>query len=206
MGKIPHGKLYCAVAGSRAEEPNFVFLYSKFSSSLAFRLASSMTIRGTRAISATWIPKLSRHGPSSTLYRNVSSFEPSSRCAPTWQFRTHGSVSASAVSSWKCVANSVGQPRVSTMYFEMAHARPYPSKVLVPRPSSSTMMRLRGVAACRIEDDSSISAMKVEMPCCCRSPAPTRHRIRSTTLMRAEVAGTKDPTWAMATMDPRARM
>ena len=54
----------------------------------------------------------------------------------------------SAVSSWKCVAKSVGQPISRMRCSEIAHARPKPSYVLVPRPSSSMITRLRALAPC----------------------------------------------------------
>jgi hypothetical protein len=42
---------------------------------------------------------------------------------------------------------------------------------------------------------SSISAMKVDTPRAWQSPAPTRAKIASRGAMRAESAGTKQPTW-----------
>lgn len=47
---------------------------------------------------------------------------------------------------------------------EMAHARPNPSYVDVPRPSSSMMMSEFAVALLRIAAVSSISAMNVDTP------------------------------------------
>ena len=52
------------------------------------------------------------------------------------------------MSSWKWVANSVGQPISAMRCSEMAHARPKPSYVLVPRPSSSMMTRDLLLAPC----------------------------------------------------------
>ncbi len=54
----------------------------------------------------------------------------------------------SAVSSWKCVAKSVGQPSADMRCSLMAQARPKPSYVLVPRPSSSMMTSERALAPC----------------------------------------------------------
>lgn len=64
-----------------------------------------------------------------------------------------------------------------------------------PRPSSSMMMRESFVAADRIADASSISAMKVEIPRCCASPAPTLAKTASRTLSSADSHGTKLPTY-----------
>ncbi len=53
------------------------------------------------------------------------------------------------VSSWKWVAKRVGQPMTSMMCSDMAQARPNPSYVDVPRPSSSMMTRDLSVAPCK---------------------------------------------------------
>jgi hypothetical protein len=53
---------------------------------------------------------------------------------------------------------------------------------------------------------SSISAMKVEMPRSCESPAPTRTRMASTIEMEADSAGTKHPIWAISTTIATCRM
>jgi len=89
---------------------------------------------------------------------------------------------------------------------KLAHVVPNPSYVDVPLPSSSMMTRLDGVAVCildinaqsagvlqqglqqttqqrptfKIVAASSISAMNVDTPRNCRSPAPTRARTQST--------------------------
>ena len=69
-----------------------------------------------------------------------------------------------------------------------------PSKVLVPRPISSRIRRLRLVACLRMSETSVISTMKVDWPALRSSLAPMRVKIRSTTPIRADRAGTKDPT------------
>ncbi len=93
----------------------------------------------------------------------------------------------------------------------MAQARARPSKVEVPLPTSSRMSSERGVAWCRIRAHSAISTMKVLWPRARSSAAPTRVKSRSTTPMRARVAGTNDPvcantaisaTWRMAVLFP----
>ena len=81
-----------------------------------------------------------------------------------------------------------------------------PSKVLVPRPISSRIRRLRLVAQRRISLTSFISTMKVDWPLLRSSLAPMRVKIRSTRPMRAARAGTKDPIWAMRTMRATWRM
>ena len=53
-----------------------------------------------------------------------------------------------AVSSWKWVAKSVVQPMLAIKCSEMAHAKPKPSYVEVPLPSSSMMTSDRDVAPC----------------------------------------------------------
>ena len=73
-----------------------------------------------------------------------------------------------------------------------------PSKVLVPRPISSSMTRLLGVAFCRMCAVSTISTMKVDCPAVRLSDAPTLENIRSTTPRRAARAGTKLPIWAIS--------
>jgi len=92
------------------------------------------------------------------------------------------------------------------MCSEMAHARPKPSYVDVPRPSSSMMISDEGVAALRIAAVSSISAMKVEMPRSWQSPAPTRAKMASRMAILALAHGTKEPTCAMSTHAPTCRM
>ncbi len=53
---------------------------------------------------------------------------------------------------------------------------------------------------------STISTMKVDWPADRSSEAPMRVNTRSTTPMRAERAGTKEPIWAMSTMRATWRM
>ena len=53
-----------------------------------------------------------------------------------------------AVSSWKWVAKSVVQPMLAIKCSEMAQAKPKPSYVEVPLPSSSIITRDRDVAPC----------------------------------------------------------
>ena len=60
----------------------------------------------------------------------------------------------------------------------------------VPRPISSRITKLRGVAWVRIAAVSTISTMKVERPRARSSPAPTRLNRRSTTPSCARAAGT----------------
>src|SRR5213075_3175599 len=68
----------------------------------------------------------------------------------------------------------------------MAHARARPSKVEVPRPTSSISTRLFAVALCRIDALSVISTMKVERPPARSSAAPMRVKIWSMGPRRAE--------------------
>ena len=75
-----------------------------------------------------------------------------------------------------------------------------PSKVEVPRPISSRMSRLRAVAFFRISATSVISTMKVDLPEARSSDAPMRVKMRSTTPMRADFAGTKLPICAIRTI------
>ncbi len=81
-----------------------------------------------------------------------------------------------------------------------------PSKVEVPRPISSRTIRLRGVAWLRMLAVSVISTMKVDWPRARLSLAPTRVKIRSTTPMRAALAGTRLPIWAISTISATWRM
>ncbi len=83
------------------------------------------------------------------------------------------------------------------MYSATAQAIETPSKVEVPRPISSIMIRLRGVALRRIPAASIISSIKVDWPRARLSPAPTRVKIRSAMPIRATAAGTKLPAWAI---------
>ena len=84
---------------------------------------------------------------------------------------------ASALGVAEGIANTVMHPIFCTMCSLIAFANPYPSKVLVPLPSSSIIIRLRFVEVRRIDDASSISAMKVDIPRSWASPAPTRARM-----------------------------
>ena len=79
----------------------------------------------------------------------------------------------------------------------MAQASEMPSNVLVPRPTSSRMTRLRGVALFRMLAVSLISTMNVLWLRLRSSVAPTRANRRSTTPILARLAGTKLPTCAM---------
>lgn len=102
------------------------WLDEKSSSSTALRFASCTTDSGNWASSATWIPKLWSHTPSTTLYKRVISRPPPElfllpkvevpwlvsfssetppTCAETCRLPTKGAVSPRAVSSWKWVAN-----------------------------------------------------------------------------------------------------
>lgn len=69
--------------------------------------------------------------------------------AVTCRLWTAGRCAASAVSSWKWVANRQKQPISEAMCSLMAHARPKPSYVDVPLPSSSIMMSEFSVAELR---------------------------------------------------------
>jgi len=100
--------------------------------------------------------------PSFTLYNKVMLLSPEivfSMCAVTCKLRTVGTSLLSIVSSWKCVAKRQKQYNCFAIYLngkiqiiseftyakesnmntysEIAHAKPKPSDVLVPRPSSS---------------------------------------------------------------------
>ena len=74
-----------------------------------------------------------------------------------------------------------------------AQAIERPSKVEVPRPTSSSSTRLSGVAVLRICDVSVISTMNVERPRARLSLAPMRVKMRSMIGRRAERAGTNEP-------------
>ena len=75
-----------------------------------------------------------------------------------------------------------------------------PSKVEVPRPTSSSKIRLRGVCEAKICAVSFISTIKVELPRCNASCAPMRVIILSTTPTMASCAGTKEPICAIITI------
>ena len=68
--------------------------------------------------------------------------------------------------------------------------------MLVPRPISSRMTRLRAVALLRMLAVSFISTMKVDCPLASSSCAPTRVKMRSTRPMVARSAGTNEPICA----------
>jgi hypothetical protein len=104
---------------------------------------------------------------------------------------------ASAVSSWKWVANSARQRLTSCRCSTLAQAIDSPSKVAVPRPISSRMTSARGPAWLRMAAVSTISTMKVERPRARSSAAPTRLNSRSTMPIWADSAGTKEPICAM---------
>ena len=86
------------------------------------------------------------------------------------------------------------------IYSITAQAILKPSKVLVPRPISSRIRRLLFVAFRRILATSVISTMKVLCPLARSSEAPTRVKIRSTTPIFAEEAGTNEPICAIRTI------
>ena len=88
----------------------------------------------------------------------------------------------------------------------MAQARASPSKVLVPRPTSSSTTKDRGLALFKMLAISSISTMKVEALRAMSSAAPMRVNTRSTTPMRASAAGTNEPIWAKITIRATWRM
>src|SRR5258708_1189342 len=88
----------------------------------------------------------------------------------------------------------------------IAQASDRPSKVLVPRPISSSRMRLRAVALCRMLAASVISTMKVERPPARSSAAPMRVKIRSSGPNTARSAGTELPTCASSAMSPAGPM
>ena len=100
--------------------------------------------------------------PSSTLY-NIVSFS-SSASAFTYRFLTFGSSFYMAVISWKCVANKQSAPISVAMCSAIAQARPKPSFVDVPLPSSSMMIKLLDDAVLSMQEASNISDMKVEIP------------------------------------------
>ena len=81
-----------------------------------------------------------------------------------------------------------------------------PSYVLVPLPISSRMTSERGVAWFRMAAVSTISTMKVDWPVVRSSCSPARVKIRSTTPMLADSAGTKLPVCAMRTITAAWRM
>lgn len=58
------------------------------------------------------------------------------------------------------------------------------------------MTKLSRVACLKIALVSSISAMNVDTPLSCESPAPTRHRIESKMGTSANEQGTNEPIWA----------
>ena len=73
-------------------------------------------------------------------------------------------------SGWQRACDS----RRSASASVIAQASDRPSSVLVPRPISSRITRLDGVALCRMFAVSVISTMKVDMPACSSSLAPMR--------------------------------
>jgi len=72
-----------------------------------------------------------------------------------------------------------------------------PSKVLVPRPSSSKITNERGVASLKILEVSASSTMKVDCPPMMLSFAPILVKIRSAGVRLSDSAGTKHPIWAI---------
>src|SRR5215472_3813787 len=109
---------------------------------------------------------------------------------------SRGSLAASAVISWKWVANKARQRFCACKCSIVAQAIDNPSKVAVPRPISSKMTSARSPAWLRMAAVSTISTMKVEWPRARSSAAPTRENSRSTTPICAARAGTKLPIWA----------
>lgn len=102
--------------------------------------------------------------------------------------------------AWTPATKSTTTVPVSSHYFGHRHSSivrhlPFP-RDHQPRPNSSIMMRESLVAVEIMADASSISAMKVETPRCCASPAPTLANTASRTLMSADSHGTKLPTYA----------
>ena len=81
-----------------------------------------------------------------------------------------------------------------------------PSNVLVPRPISSSTIRLRAVALFRMFAVSCISTMNVLRPRARSSLAPTRVNTRSTIPISASAAGTNEPICAMITISATCRM
>ncbi len=77
--------------------------------------------------------------------------------------------------------------------------------MLVPRPISSRITRLRRLIWCRMCAVSLISVKKVDSPRATLSLAPTRVKIRSATPMRARVAGTQLPACASSTSSATCR-
>ena len=75
----------------------------------------------------------------------------------------------------------------------IAHARPNPSAVEVPLPSSSMMINEFLVAVLSMQEASSISAINVEIPLNYWSDAPTLAIILSIIGSSALLAGTKHP-------------
>ena len=88
----------------------------------------------------------------------------------------------------------------------MLQASDRPSYVLVPRPISSRITRLRGVAVLRMRAVSVISTMNVLWPRDSSSLAPTRAKMRSATPIVARRAGTKLPICAISVSSAAWRM
>ena len=83
----------------------------------------------------------------------------------------------------------------------MLHASDKPSNVLVPRPISSSTIRLRDVALFKMFAVSVISTMNVDCPRDKSSLAPMRVKMRSTSDSSQLVAGTKLPICASSTIN-----
>ena len=81
-----------------------------------------------------------------------------------------------------------------------------PSKVEVPRPISSKITRLFGVAFWRMWATSLISTIKVDWPAVRSSEAPTRVKTLSTMERVAARAGTKEPICAIMVMSATWRI
>ena len=99
---------------------------------------------------------------------------------------------------WKWVANKQ-KALLCIIFFKTAWAIAYPSKVDVPLPSSSSIIREFYVACLRISLVSSISTKKVDFYSSILSLAPSRVNILSVIVILSESAGTKLPIYASMT-------
>ena len=101
------------------------------------------------------------------------------------------------------MANNVFAPNnfLSQICSTTAQAILKPSKVLVPRPISSKIRRLLAVAFLSIFATSVISTINVLWPLAKSSDAPTLVKILSHIDIFAYFAGTKEPIWAISTIN-----
>ena len=97
------------------------------------------------------------------------------------------------------MANNVQAPKAASSS-ALAQAKDKPSKVLVPRPTSSINTKLCAVALCKILAVSVISTIKVERPEARSSDAPMRVKMRSIGPILAALAGTAEPICANKTI------